>query len=71
MWRVHHVAFLRNVNQGQRGHPSTDDILAAFADAGVDDALAFQTNGTIVFTCDDPQTTVEAAQGSLFARSGV
>ena len=35
------VAFLRNVNQGQRGHPSTADIVAGFADAGCHDAEKF------------------------------
>ena len=45
-----HVAFVRNVNLGQRGHPSADDLLSAFAAAGATDALSFQSNGTIVFT---------------------
>ncbi|MBA4247289.1 MAG: hypothetical protein C0444_03225 [Microbacterium sp.] len=45
-----HVAFVRNVNLGQRGHPSADDLLSAFAAAGAPDALSFQSNGTIVFT---------------------
>lgn len=45
-----HVAFVRNVNLGQRGHPSTDELLSAFAAAGATDALSFQSNGTIVFT---------------------
>ncbi|MDX2026772.1 DUF1697 domain-containing protein [Microcella sp.] len=45
-----HVALLRNVNVGQRGHPSTDDLLSAFAAAGAPDALSFQSNGTIVYT---------------------
>ena len=45
-----HVALLRNVNVGQRGHPTTDDLLTAFTAAGATDALSFQSNGTIVFT---------------------
>ena len=45
-----HVALLRSVNVGQRGHPSADDLLSAFAAAGAPDALSFQSNGTIVFT---------------------
>lgn len=65
------IAFLRNVNQGQRGHPSTADILAAFADAGAHDAVAFQANGTIIFTADDPRTAVDDATAALSARSGV
>lgn len=27
------VALMRNVNQGQRGHPSTADVVGGFADA--------------------------------------
>jgi uncharacterized protein (DUF1697 family) len=68
---VRHIAFLRNVNQGQRGHPSTADIIAAFADAGAHGAVAFQANGTIVFASDDPQTLVDDATAALAARSGV
>lgn len=68
---MRHIAFLRNVNQGQRGHPSTADILAAFADAGADDAVAFQSNGTVVFTADDPQLVVDDAMVALAARSGL
>jgi uncharacterized protein (DUF1697 family) len=68
---MHHVALLRNVNHGQRGHLSTDDILAAFADAGVDDGATFQSNGTIVFSTDDPEAVEHAVEVNVFARSGV
>jgi uncharacterized protein (DUF1697 family) len=44
--REPHVALLRNVNVGQRGHPSTDDLLSAFAAAGATHAVSFQSNGT-------------------------
>jgi uncharacterized protein (DUF1697 family) len=66
-----HIAFLRNVNQGQRGHPSTADILAAFTDAGCAGATAFQSNGTIVFESGDPQAVVSDALVALTARSGL
>ncbi|MCR2817479.1 DUF1697 domain-containing protein [Microbacterium sp. zg.Y1090] len=65
------VGFLRNVNQGQRGHPSTADILAAFADAGVPDAVTFQSNGTVVFRADDPAGAVADAVRALEARTGL
>ena len=68
---MRHVAFLRNVNQGQRGHPSTAAILAAFADAGCADAVAFQSNGTIVFESNYPQAVVSDAASALAARSGL
>ncbi|MCR2826731.1 DUF1697 domain-containing protein [Microbacterium sp. zg.Y909] len=65
------VGLLRNVNQGQRGHPSTADILAAFADAGVPDAVTFQSNGTVVFRADDPAAVVADAVRALEARTGL
>jgi uncharacterized protein (DUF1697 family) len=61
---------MRNVNQGQRGHPSTSDILAGFADAGCPDAVTFQSNGTILFDSRSPRTVVEAAAEAIAARSG-
>jgi len=67
---VHFVAFLRNVNQGQRGHPSTSALLTAFADAGCPGAVPFQSNGTIVLDADDPQTATAEAVLALAARSG-
>jgi uncharacterized protein (DUF1697 family) len=68
------VAFFRNVNQGQRGHPATSDLLAAFADAGCDDAVTFQSNGTVVFpdaAADRAVQTAHAVQDALAARAGV
>jgi hypothetical protein len=65
------VAFLRNVNQGQRGHPSTADILAGFADAGCRDVVPFQSNGTVVFDADDPDEVIETVVASIAARAGL
>lgn len=64
------VAFLRNVNQGQRGHPSTADIVAGFADAGCHDVQTFQSNGTAVFDSDEPAEAVASAAEAIAARSG-
>jgi uncharacterized protein (DUF1697 family) len=64
------VALMRNVNQGQRGHPATADILAGFADAGCPDAQTFQSNGTIVFDSDEPASVVEQAANAIAVRSG-
>lgn len=44
------VAFVRNLNQGQRGHVSTPELVAAFEDAGCHDIVPFQSNGTIVYS---------------------
>jgi uncharacterized protein (DUF1697 family) len=68
---VQHVAFIRNVNQGQGGHPSTADLVGAFVDAGCPDAVAFQSNGTIVFETDDPDAAIADALAALEARSGI
>lgn len=64
------VAFMRNVNQGQRGHPSTNDILAGFADAGCPEARTFQSNGTVLFDSPSPAKLVDAAAEAIGARSG-
>lgn len=66
-----HVAFIRNVNQGQRGHPAADDILAAFRDGGAHEAACFQSNGTVVFRASDADATVERAMDALAARTGL
>lgn len=55
-----HVALLRNLNVGQRGHPSTAQILAAFTEVGAADALSFQSNGTVVFTAPPGQGESQA-----------
>lgn len=61
---------MRNVNQGQRGHPSTDDILAGFADAGCPDVVTFRSNGTILFDSRSPRKTVDTAAAAIASRSG-
>lgn len=68
---MQHVAFLRNVNQGQRGHPSTRDLLAAFADAGCIEAVAFQSNGTVVFTDAAPDRLADDVRVAIAARTGL
>lgn len=61
---------MRNVNQGQRGHPSTSDIVAGFADGGCPRVQTFQSNGTILFDSDEPASVVEQAMDAVAARSG-
>lgn len=62
---MQYVAFLRNVNQGQRGHPSTAMIRDAFDAAGCDDAATFQSNGTVVFAAAEPDAVVADALAML------
>lgn len=64
------VAFLRNVNQGQHGQPTTDDIRGAFEDAGCRDIRTFQSNGTVLFDADDPASVVQVAEVAVAERSG-
>lgn len=49
---MRHVAFIRNLNQGQRGHVTTAELVAAFREAGCRDPAPFQSNGTVVFAGD-------------------
>ena len=65
-----YVAFFRNVNQGQRGQPSTDDLLSAFADAGCTGAASFQSNGTIVFTDASPERVLSRVQAAMTESTG-
>ncbi|WP_164743452.1 DUF1697 domain-containing protein [Microbacterium sulfonylureivorans] len=65
------VAFLRNVNQGQRGQPATHDIVAAFERAGAHDVRPFQSNGTVLFTAVDPDAVAESARGHLALDCGI
>ncbi|WP_404431699.1 DUF1697 domain-containing protein [Microbacterium lacus] len=68
---MQHVAFFRNVNQGQRGHPSTADLVGAFAAAGCPDAVPFQSNGTLVFAATDPEAVLPHAIIALADRTGL
>lgn len=65
------VAFVRNVNQGQRGHPSTDQLLAAFAAAGLDAAVAYRSNGTVVFEQPDVRDPAEDIALALAELTGL
>ncbi|TPW75907.1 DUF1697 domain-containing protein [Schumannella soli] len=75
------IVFVRNVNVGQRGHPSTADLVGAFADAGFADAGSFQSNGTLVVEWETDAGTgasagpaaevLELAMQALAARTGL
>lgn len=67
------VAFFRNINQGQRGHPATADLLGAVHDAGGVGAVTFQSNGTVLFEAAHSETIElsEEIQAALASRSGV
>lgn len=55
------VAFLRNVNLGQPGSPTRDQLESAFLQAGASAAASVMSNGTLVFTV---QGRVQAHEGA-------
>lgn len=59
------VAFFRNLNLGHHGSPNRTQLESAFTDAGALHVRCFQTNGTVVFTADDPATAITATLESL------
>ena len=66
------VAFFRNMNLGQARSrsPRSSDLLDAFASAGATAAVNFQTNGTVIFTGDEPEPLAEAVVTRLTAATG-
>lgn len=68
---MRHVLLIRNVNLGQRGQPSTADLLGAFTGAGAVDAVSVQSNGTVVVESADPSALAEAVEDALEAATGI
>jgi len=56
-----HVAFFRNLNLGHRGSPSKAQLVEAFVEAGADDVVSFQVNGTVLFSSTAPVRTRDVA----------
>lgn len=63
------VAFLRNLNQGQRGNPTTAQLVVAFGAAGASQVRPVRGNGTVVLSAADPQACTDAAVSALAASS--
>ena len=63
------VAFFRNLNQGQRGSPSSTQLLEAFVMAGALDVTPFQTNGSVIFNAPDPDSCTRTVVDRLVATS--
>jgi uncharacterized protein (DUF1697 family) len=64
-----HVAFFRNLNVGQRGSPSTQQILDALTEAGATDVTSVRANGTVVFISSSPARTRDRACSLLILRT--
>ena len=68
---MRHVFLIRNVNLGQRGHPSAADLLGAFAAAGAAGAVSVQSNGTVVVESTDSSALAEAVEDALEGATGI
>ena len=64
-----HVFLIRNVNLGQRGQPSTADLLGVFAAAGAVDAVSVQSNGTVIVESADASALAEAVDAKAFLKA--
>jgi len=60
-----HVAFFRNLNHGQRGSPTRDQLLAAFAAAHATEVTPYQVNGTVIFRATEPTRVVDLVRATL------
>lgn len=58
-----HVAFFRYVNFGKPGSPTSTDLIEALG--GSDIAINLQTNGTVIFTSDQPEAHITRAIANL------
>jgi uncharacterized protein (DUF1697 family) len=64
-----HVAFFRNLNLGQRGSPTTQQVFDAFAEAGATGVGTVRVNGTVVFSSSSPARTRDLVCSLLARRS--
>lgn len=60
---MNQVALFRNLNLGHPGSPTGEELVAAFG--GTARARNFQTNGTVLFESDNPETTARQALAVL------
>ena len=60
-----HVAFFRNLNQGQRNNPGSAALIAAFEAHGATEVRLVRGNGTALFSATAPRATAEAAASAL------
>lgn len=69
---MRHVAFFRNMNLGQRASksPTSAQLVGAFEDAGAQDVLNVQSNGTVIFSAERPTWVARDVLGRLQRASG-
>lgn len=63
------VALFRNLNQGQRGHPATAQLLEAFEASGAASVRPVRSNGTVLFDAVDPESCIADVVTRLRART--
>ncbi len=59
------VAFFRNLNQGQRGHVATAQLVDSFLSGGGREVRPVRGNGTVIFDADDPQACLASVLEQL------
>ncbi|MFJ2738917.1 DUF1697 domain-containing protein [Streptomyces sp. NPDC087440] len=64
------VVFYRNMNLGHRNSPDRATLEGALTEAGARDVRSFQTNGTVLFTAEDPTGVVTKAAPRLRTAAG-
>ena len=63
------VAFFRNLNQGQRGHVTTAQLVDAFVVSGAIGVRPVRANGTVIFTADNTEECLSTALAQLHGAS--
>ncbi|MFJ4878929.1 DUF1697 domain-containing protein [Streptomyces sp. NPDC088745] len=64
------VVFYRNLNLGHRNSPDRATLEGALTEAGAREVRSFQTNGTVLFTAEDPTGVVAKAAARLRTAAG-
>lgn len=63
------VAFFRNLNQGQRGHVTTAQLVDAFVAGGGREVRPVRSNGTVIFEADEAERCLAAVLEQLHGAS--
>lgn len=63
------IAFFRNLNQGQRRSPTSAVLESEFGAAGASEIVLFQSNGTVVFSAENPVHCAQAVANAVHSTS--
>ena len=67
---VEYVAFFRDLNQGQRGSPTSGVLEQVFREVGATSVALYRSNGTVRFASEAPDACAQAAAELVIERSG-